>query len=78
MSAAPLASVPLAVNNAPACCTGTLPLRRGRRRPAATSHPARSAAALAVLAQRIRLSEDAELPETAVDDELLVIFANAG
>lgn len=79
MSAAPLASVPLAVNGAPcllhrvrfrsAADGGGLPLLATLRDP----QPA-----LAVLAQRIELSEDAELPETAVDDELLVIFANAG
>ncbi|MFG9880462.1 hypothetical protein ACG3SK_04055 [Pseudomonas aeruginosa] len=79
MSAAPLASVPLAVNGAPcllhrvrfrsAADSGGLPLLATLRDP----QPA-----LAVLEQRIELSEDAELPETAVDDELLVIFANAG
>ncbi|MCR3835345.1 hypothetical protein K3Z97_29590, partial [Pseudomonas aeruginosa] len=63
MSAAPLASVPLAVNGAPcllhrvrfrsAADGGGLPLLATLRDP----QPA-----LAVLAQRIELSEDAELP----------------
>ncbi|WP_057383337.1 hypothetical protein [Pseudomonas aeruginosa] len=79
MSAAPLASVPLAVNGAPcllhrvrfrsAADSGALPLLATLRDP----QPA-----LALLAQRSELGEDAKLPDTAGDNELLVIFASAG
>ncbi|KSF68788.1 hypothetical protein ABZR71_27835 [Pseudomonas paraeruginosa] len=79
MPAAPLASVPLAppaapcllhrVRFSPGTDSGGLPLLARLYDP----QPA-----LALLAQRSELAENDELPATAGDDELLVVFASAG
>lgn len=53
----------------PGASSGGLPLLANLRDP----QPA-----LALLAQRSELGEDAKLPDTAGDNELLVIFASAG
>ncbi|HBO7130307.1 TPA: hypothetical protein L4914_004579, partial [Pseudomonas aeruginosa] len=76
MPAAPLASVPLVATGSPCL------LHRVRFRPGASSGGLPLLAnlrdpqpALALLAQRSELGEDAKLPDTAGDNELLVIFA---
>lgn len=79
MSAAPLASIPPAVNGTPCLLhrvrfcsimdSGNLPLLAALRDPQPV---------LTVPAQRIELSGDTKLPGTAVDGRLLMIFVGAG